>query len=31
MSYDNGSSGLNFGKLTEEDVKYQHITPAIEG
>ena len=24
------SDGLNFGKLTEEDVKYQYITPAIE-
>ncbi|WP_346661711.1 EcoAI/FtnUII family type I restriction enzme subunit R [uncultured Methanobrevibacter sp.] len=30
MSYDNKSGGLNFGKLTEEDVKYQYITPAIE-
>ena len=30
MSNIDESKGLNFGKLTEEDVKYQYITPAIE-
>ena len=30
MSYNNKSKSGSFGKLTEEDVKYQYITPAIE-
>ena len=30
MGYENESSGLDFSKLSEEDVKYQFITPAIE-